>query len=275
MRSRSFFWTAPRWRATRCSKSSGTRSSVRAPANRCSSASRTRARRTAGMRAARRTRTASRRSSKTSKNAIEFDSVENFRTQIRERLGEAAQQRADEALQREIVQRMRELHPAPVPPDVVEKFLDSFIEDVKRRNDDELPDDFDENVFREKNRSEAREQAHWMLLRDKVVDTYDLKATDEDLEAFFEKQAARTPELEADQLKRFYESQDEAMDQVRQQVLSEKVFDTLEEQFQINEKDREAFEQELKARQPAAASAEGAASAEADDASDDEPLIVT
>ena len=205
----------------------------------------------------------------------EFDSVENFRTQIRERLGEAAQQRADEALQREIVQRMRELHPAPVPPDVVEKFLDSFIEDVKRRNDDELPDDFDENVFREKNRSEAREQAHWMLLRDKVVDTYDLKATDEDLEAFFEKQAARTPELEADQLKRFYESQDEAMDQVRQQVLSEKVFDTLEEQFQINEKDRETFEQEMKARQPAAAPAEGAASAEADDASDDEPLIVT
>jgi hypothetical protein len=62
---------------------------------------------------------------------------------------------------------------------------------------------------------------------------------------------------------------------VRQQVLSEKVFDTLEEQFQINEKDRETFEQEMKARQPAAAPAEGAASAEADDASDDEPLIVT
>ncbi|PSQ81826.1 MAG: trigger factor [Bacteroidetes bacterium QS_8_68_15] len=205
----------------------------------------------------------------------EFESVEDFRAQIRERLAEAWQQRADEALQREIVQRMRELHPASVPPDVVETFLDSFVEDVKRRNDDELPEDFDETVFREKNRSEAQEQAHWMLLRDEVVDAYDLEATDADIDAFFEKQAAQTPELEADQLKRFYESQEEAMDQVRQQVLSEKVFDTLEEQFQINEKDRETFEQEMKARQPAAPTAEGAAPPEEADSGEDSPLIVT
>lgn len=206
----------------------------------------------------------------------EFESVEDFRTQIRERLEDAWQERSDEALQQEIVQRMRELHPVPVPPSVVEAFLDSFMEDVKRRNDDELPEDFDENVFREKNRSEAQEQAHWMILRDEVVEQYDLETTDEDLDAFFEKQARQMPDLDAGQLRGFYQSQPEAMDQVRQQVLSQKVFDTLEEQFQITEKDREAFEEEMRQRQPAPATAEGAAPEDADAAEedDDSPLVM-
>ena len=206
----------------------------------------------------------------------EFESVEDFRAGIKERLEEAWQERSDEALQQEIVQRMRELHPVPVPPSVVEAFLDSFIEDVKRRNDDELPEGFDENVFREKNRSEAQNQAHWMILRDRVVEQYGLEVEDEDLDAFFEKQARQMPDLEAGQLRGFYQSQPEAMDQVRQQVLSQKVFDTLEEQFQITEKDRETFEKEMRQRQPAPATAEGAAPKEAGAAeeNDDSPLVV-
>jgi trigger factor len=206
----------------------------------------------------------------------EFESVEDFRTGIKERLEEAWQERSDEALQQEIVQRMRELHPVPVPPSVVEAFLDSFMEDVKRRNDDELPEDFDENVFREKNRGEAQEQAHWMILRDEVVEQHGLEVEDEDLDAFFEKQARQMPDLEAGQLRGFYQSQPEAMDQVRQQVLSQKVFDTLEGEFQITEKDRETFEEEMRQRQPAPATAEGAApeEASASEEGDDSPLVM-
>ena len=205
----------------------------------------------------------------------EFESVEDFRSGIRERLEEAWNQRADEALQRELVQRMRELHPVPVPPSVVEAFLDSFTEDIKRRNDGELPEDFDENVFRKQSRSEAQEQAHWMLLRDRVVEESELETSGDDLDAFFEKQAKQMPELEAEQLRGFYESQPQAMDQVRQQVLSQKVFETLEERFQIVEKDRETFEEEMRARQPAAPTAEGAAPSEDAAEEDDSPLIVS
>jgi trigger factor len=203
----------------------------------------------------------------------EIESVEAFRTEIRERLEDAWQQRADEALQREIVQRMRELHPVPVPPSVVEGFLDSFAEDVKRQNDGELPEGFDENVFREKNRGEARDQAHWMLLRDRVVEQHELEADDEDLDAFFEEQATQMPELDAEQLRGFYQSQPQAMDQVRQQVLSKKVVDALTERFQIADKDLETFEEELKARR--APTAESAAPEEAKADAADEPLIVT
>lgn len=202
----------------------------------------------------------------------EFESVEDFRTDLKQRLQEAWDQRGKEVFQGQTVERMRELHPVPVPPSVVERFLDSFVENVKQENEGELPEGFDEAVFRKQRRSEAQQQAHWMLLRDRLIETEELDAGDEDLGAFFEKQAARTPELEAGQLRNFYQSQPRLMEQVRQQVLTEKVFGTLEERFKIVEKDLDAFEEEMQAQQPGAPAEAPDEKEEA--AEDDSPLIV-
>ena len=186
----------------------------------------------------------------------EVETVEAFRAEARERIQRAWDERAQEILQGQIVERMLELHPLPIPPQVEEMFLDSFVEDVKQRNEGELPEGFDETHFRNQNRQEAHQQAHWMLVRDQVIEDEALEVTDEDTQAFFEKQAAREGgQISAEQLRQFYQSMPQLMGQVEQQVISQKVFDTLAERFRVVEKDRETFEREAEEERAAAGTA--------------------
>lgn len=178
----------------------------------------------------------------------EFDNPDDFRAEIRERLEEAWSDRAREMVQGDIVDRMLELHPVPVPESVIEMYLDSFENQVKEQNDGELPDDFDREHFRNQNRDDAERQSRWMLIRDKVIEEADLEVTDEDLQAFYEKQADNQAGLTVDQLRQFYSQMPQMEERVRQQVLSEKVYDHLIEAFAIQHKSLEEFEDELKAK---------------------------
>lgn len=201
--------------------------------------------------------------------------LEELRDAIRNEMEQAWEQQVNEYVENQIVEKMLDLHTVPVPPSVTEMYLDAFVEDVKQRNDDELPPDFDETAFRHANKSNAEQQARWMLLRDKVVEEYYLEVHDEDLDGFFARQAEREPQLTVDQLRQFYESMPRLMDQVRQRLLNEKVFDTLMKQFTVTEKDRETLEQEMEeaqARQAAQAQAQAQAEAAAPTPGSPSPL---
>lgn len=177
----------------------------------------------------------------------EFADPDIFRQEIRYRLEQAWEERSNELLEGTIIDRMLELHPVPVPESVIETYLDSFVEQVKQRNDGELPDDFDEEYFRRRNRDDAEQQGRWMLIRDAVIDAEEVAVTDEDLQQFFEEQAEQDDQLTPEQLQQFYRTMPKMMERVRQQVLSQKVFDVLADKFDIAEKDREAYEEEMEA----------------------------
>ncbi len=183
----------------------------------------------------------------------QFVSVEELREEIRSQLEQQAEQQAEEFVQSNMVERLLERNPVPVPGPAIEMFLDSFIEDVKQRNDGDLPDGFDREAFRESNRGEAEKQARWMIIRDKIIEDSELEVSDEDYDAFFEEQAGAEAQLSPQQLRNFYEQMN-VMSRVEQQLLSKKVFDHLKERFTIVEKDRETLEEELKAKREAAAS---------------------
>jgi trigger factor len=175
----------------------------------------------------------------------DFSDPEAFRAEVRRQLENAWTRQSREMLQRNIVDRMLELHPAPVPESVVETYLDSFVEQVKQRNDGELPDDFDMQYFRQQNRDDAEKQGRWMLIRDEVIDAYEVDVTDEDRQEFFAEQSDE--QITPEQMEQFYRTMPKLMERVNQQILSQKVFDTLAEQFDIEKKDREAFEEEMRA----------------------------
>ncbi len=175
----------------------------------------------------------------------EFSDPEAFRAEVRRQLENAWTRQSRELLQRDIIDRMLELHSVPVPESVVETYLDSFVEQVKQRNDGELPDDFDMQYFRQQNRDDAEDQGRWMLIRDAVIDEYGIEVTDDDRQAFFAEQSDE--QITPEQMAQFYRTMPKLMERVNQQILSQKVFDTLAEQFDIQKKDREAFEEEMRA----------------------------
>lgn len=175
----------------------------------------------------------------------QFEDPEAFRQEIRDRLEEAWSDRAREMVQGDIIDKMLELHPVPVPESVVETYLDSFVRQVEEENDGELPDDFDEELFRQRNRDDAEKQGRWMLIRDVVIEENDIEATDEDLQEFFAQQAEGSPEVSAEQISQFYQQMPRMMERVKQQVLSEKVYDHLIDAFDVQKKTLEEFEDEL------------------------------
>ena len=175
-----------------------------------------------------------------------------LRELVRKELQARWDQESRELLEQEIMHRLLTLHPIPVPESAVEMVLDEFVEDVRQRNNGRLPEDFDETAFRHANRALAEQQARWKFIFDKVVETFGIEVTEEDIQAFFEKQADPESGLSAEQLRQFYESVPGLIDQVRSRLLHQKVFDTLAEQFKLEDLDREAYIERLKAQQESA-----------------------
>lgn len=175
-----------------------------------------------------------------------------LRELVRKELQARWDQESRELLEQEIMHRLLTLHPIPVPESAVEMVLDEFVEDVRQRNNGRLPEDFDETAFRHANRALAEQQARWKFIFDKVVETFGIEVTEEDIQAFFEKQADPESGLSAEQLRQFYESVPGLMDQVRSRLLHQKVFDTLAERFKLEDLDREAYIERLKTQRESA-----------------------
>jgi len=175
----------------------------------------------------------------------QFEDPDAFRDEVRRQLEQQWEKQSREMVQGEIIDKMLELHPVPVPESVIETYLDSFVNQVKQENDGELPPDFDEEHFRNQNRRDAEKQGRWMLIRDKIIDNEDMEVDDEDLQEFFSEQAQGDEEVDAQQIEQFYRQMPQMMDRVKQQILSDKVYDLLIERFDVEEKTREEFEEEM------------------------------
>ena len=207
-----------------------------------------------------------------------MDDPDEFRDELRRRIAQSYERQSREMVQGEIVDRMLELHTVPVPPSVVESFLDSFEEELAEEEyDGELPDDFDRTHFREQNRGDAEQQARWMVIRDKVIEDADIEVTDDDLQDFFSEQMQGQDDISAEQIQGFYQSMPRMMQQVDQQILSRKVYDELIDRFDVRELDLETFREEMQAEHAAKhAAAQGQEQHDHahDHADDDEPSSI-
>jgi trigger factor len=179
----------------------------------------------------------------------ELDDLEAFRNDIRERLQEAWDERAREMAQGEVIDKMLELHPVPVPESVIEGYLDSFVKQVEEENDGELPEDFDEEHFRQRNRRDAEDQGRWMLIRDQIVEEQDLEVSNEEIQTFFAEQSGGEEQVTAQQIEQFYQTMPQMMEKVEQQILSDKVYDFLFDRLDVESKSREEFEEEMQQQQ--------------------------
>lgn len=175
----------------------------------------------------------------------DFDTVDAFRGEIRRQLEGMWTRRSRELLEGRIVERMLALHDVQVPESVVNVYLDSFIEDVKQRNEGEWPDSISEADFRASNREEAERQARWMLLRDRIIEEESLEVADADYDAFFEEEAGTDGRITAAQMKGFYRQMPRLMNQLEQRLLSRKVYDVLIDRFDVVDKDMDAMEKEM------------------------------
>lgn len=193
-----------------------------------------------------------------------FETIDDFRAEIRKQLADAWETRSRELFESSIVEKMIELNPVDVPEAVIDLYLDSFVEDVKRRSEGELPQGFDETAFRDSYREEAERQGRWMLIRDFVIKENELAVGDDDRQAFFDKMSG-DGNVDSSFLQQYYSSVPGLMDRMNQRLLSEKVFSFLADHFEVVEKDRETLEAERKEKLEAERKAQEDALGDAED----------
>lgn len=151
------------------------------------------------------------------------------------------EQRYSSMFRDELIGKLVEKHEFQVPDAFVGEVLRSFIEDMKKGKNKQLPEDFDQQKFVLENREIAERTAKWALIRDAIIAHEDLQPDDADYEGLAEIEVQRTG-IPFETLLNYMKN----TDAVRDRILAEKALQLLED-YAIT---TEIEDRELAAQQP-------------------------
>ena len=177
----------------------------------------------------------------------EAEDEEGLKAFIKNQMERSYTEESRKLLEGELMSRMLELHEFPVPNAAIEVFINSFVEDMKRQNNNELPEGFDLQAFSVANRDHAEQQARWKLMRDTMIEQQEMEVTDEDRKAYFLEVSGGSEET-ATAFEQYYKSMSGAMDMINEQLLSKKLFAYLSEQVTLEEKNKDEYMEALSAK---------------------------
>jgi trigger factor len=164
--------------------------------------------------------------------AGKVSTVDEFRKNLRSDIERYWEEESTAKLNDNIARALVEAHPFPIPESIVSGLLDSYVEDVRNRSRDrKLAKGFDEQKFRDENRSAATWQAQWLLLSGRIAEQEKITVSDAEIEAMAEREAAKIG-LEKDRLLQFYKKSSSA----ENRILSDKLMAFLRSNAKITEK---------------------------------------
>jgi trigger factor len=159
-------------------------------------------------------------------------SVSDFKIQLQKDIDKYWHDQSERKLLDSIIGEIVRRHEFSVPESLIKGVSDSLLEDVKNQYPNKkLPKDFDENKFRENNRTYAIFQAKWFLIQEQIINAEKISVEDADLELLAESEASKFG-IEKDRLIQFYKSSDSMKDR----VLHNKLTELLKKYAQITEK---------------------------------------
>jgi trigger factor len=155
----------------------------------------------------------------------DFETLPDLTAKVREDVEKEAQERADIAVRRRLVDLLLDANPFEVPASMVDRYVDSFLGDAK-----DVPRERVEEARRQI-RPEAERTVKRILLLDRVAETQGLAATEADLDARVEEIASANDTTPA----KVYASMQKAgrLEALERELTEKKVFDYLMEQSEI------------------------------------------
>jgi len=170
------------------------------------------------------------------------DTVDSLQEEVRKQLEEGWNKRSRELFEGDVIDTLCERHTFQIPASVVEMYQDAYVEELKKRGkDDKLPEGFDVDAYKASRRDEAELQARWMFIRDRIIESEGIEVTDKDMEKHYEEMAEGAG-FPADMLKQYYESMPQILQNVRERMLSDKVFAWIVDKVTVVDADVEAYQ---------------------------------
>lgn len=182
------------------------------------------------------------------KNFERYNTLEDFRNDVRNVLQEKMNRQVQQNLQNKITEILIKENEFPVPDALVEKQIYFMMADTQNRMmsagiDEQTALDFILKM-KDKYKDDAEKIVKSLLLLKKIAEKESLAVTEEEMERFLEQMAAETHQ-DYSSLKRMYESEGRR-DALKMDLLQKKVFDFIEKNARIKTVKKERTQSEVK-----------------------------
>ena len=142
---------------------------------------------------------------------------------------------------KDAIDAMAEAHEFDVPEVMLEQIKNNFVEYAKQQSGGELPPDFDVDEYKENMSDQALQEAKWAFINQKLQEKFDdIEIKPEDIDEFIGIEAAKYGAT-AEQLKSYYAQNPGQLENLRNSIRENKVFDKLTEEVTINELSKDEF----------------------------------
>lgn len=181
----------------------------------------------------------------------EAKNTDEFRSLTRSKIQEQYDNSADDIFKNEVIDALVEKHDFEIPEVFKKQVLDQYIERVKQQSQGQLPPQFDEEEYRENMQDRAKRDGMWFFLNEKLQEKFDdIEIEPEDIDEHLEAQAAQYG-MSVDQMRNMFAQNPQQLENLRNSIREEKVFDKLLDLVQVNEIDKETYQekQEQKAEE--------------------------
>ncbi|MBI5476700.1 MAG: trigger factor [Ignavibacteriales bacterium] len=162
--------------------------------------------------------------------------VEEFKSQIKRDLENYWKDNSERKITDDIINELVKMHQFDIPGSLVKGIQDSFVEELKQQYPNKaLPQSFDENKYREENKTYAEFQARWFLIRERIIENDKITSDENDMKLLAEKEAEKVG-IDKERLFEFYKSSGS----VQERILTDKLMASLKSSVVITEKTVEA-----------------------------------
>jgi len=157
----------------------------------------------------------------------DFETMDELRTKVREDMGKEAAQQADQVVRGTLLDLIVDANPFEVPASMTARYADGIIGDAKNIPEDKLAE------FREQIRPEAERAVKRILVIERIAETQELSASEDDIDDRVEEIAAAN---NTDAAKVYAELQKAGRLETLERELTENaVFDFLFEKSEITD----------------------------------------
>lgn len=177
--------------------------------------------------------------------------VDEFRSFIKSSMQKYYDQSANDMFRNDVVNALTEAHDIGIPDVMEEQILESYVEYAKQQAGGQLPEDFDFEAYKERMRDSAVREGKWVFINEKLQEKFDdIEIKPEDIDEFIAVEAARYGAT-AEQLKSYYAQNPSQLENLRNSIRENKVFDKLNEVVTINELPKEEFREKREKKEEA------------------------
>jgi trigger factor len=172
----------------------------------------------------------------------EAKNVDEYKSLLKSRLQDGYDRRTDNLFQNDIIRALVEEHEFEVPELFLEQVMDQYVQRLRQQVGEDIPMDYPMERYREDMREQAQHDARWFFINEKLKDTFDdIEIESDDVDAFLANQGAQYG-MDVDEMRNLYAENPQQLENMRNQIREEKVFDRLKNLISVNEMDEEAYE---------------------------------